>query len=108
MPITEAEIENSVTFLQATAEQAARARANRVVLEHGLKRIKALGMMAHKGMPLAAQEREAYASPEYETALDGLRQAVFEDERNRALRDAHAAKIDAWRTQQATQRSVRL
>ncbi len=108
MAITEDEIEASVTYLQATAEQSARARANRVVLEHGLKRIKALGMMAHKGLPVTAQEREAYASPEYETALDGLRQAIFEDERNRAMRDAHSAKIEAWRTAEATRRSVKL
>jgi hypothetical protein len=108
MAITEKEVEESVSYLQITAEQSARARANRIVLEHGLKRIKALGMMAHKGLPVTAQEREAYASPEYETALDGLRQAVFEDERHKALRTAHEAKIEAWRTAEATRRSVRL
>lgn len=108
MPITEEEVEASVTYLQVTAEQSARARANRVVLEHGLKRIKALGMMASKGKSVNAQERDAYASPEYETALDGLRQAIFEDERNRAMRDAHSAKIEAWRTAEATRRSVKL
>jgi hypothetical protein len=108
MAITQDEVEASVTYLQVTAEQSARARANRVVLEHGLKRIKALGMMAHKSLPVTAQEREAYASPEYETALDGLRQAVFEDERHKALRTAHEAKIEAWRTAEATRRSVKL
>src|SRR5512139_1671702 len=106
--ITEEEIEASVTYLQATAEQSALARANRIVLEHGLKRVKALGMMKHNNLPVSAQERKAYASPEYELALDGLRQAIFEDERNRAMRDAHAAKIDAWRTLEASRRAVRL
>lgn len=106
--ISEEEVEASVTYLQATADASARARANRVVLEHGLKRIKALGMMKCNNLPVSAQEREAYASPEYETALDGLRQAIFEDERHRALRDAHSAKIEAWRTAEATRRSVRL
>jgi hypothetical protein len=106
--ITEEEIEASVTYLQATAEQSARARANRVVLEHGLKRVKALGMMKRNNLPISAQEREAYASEEYEIALDGLRQAIFEDERNRAMRDAHSAKIEAWRTAEATRRSVKL
>lgn len=108
MAITEEDVEKSVDYLQITAEQAARHRANRIVLEHGLKRVKALGMMAHKGLPVTAQEREAYASPEYEMALDGLRQAIFEDERHRALRDAHSAKIEAWRTAEATRRSVKL
>lgn len=106
--ITEEEIEASVTYLQATADAAARARANRVVLEHGLKRVKALGMMRHNKMAVNAQEREAYASDEYGIALDGLKQAIFEDERHRALRDAHSAKIEAWRTAEATKRSIRL
>ena len=106
--ISEKEVEESVTYLMATADASARARANRIVLEHGLKRVKALGMMRCNNLPVSAQEREAYAAPEYETALDGLKQAIFEDERHRALRDAHSAKIEAWRTAEATRRSVKL
>jgi len=106
--IDEAEVQRSVDYLMQTAGAAAQARANRVVLEHGLKRVKAIGMMKHNGLPISAQEREAYASADYKTALDGLQQAIFEDEQHRALRDAHSAKIEAWRTAEATRRSVRL
>ncbi len=106
--ITEAEAQASVDYLLGTAAKAARARANRLILEHGLKRIKAIAMVARNNLPVSAQEREAYASDEYKVALDGLHTAIFEDEQHRALRDAHSAKIEAWRTAEATRRSVRL
>ena len=113
------DIQESVDYLLETAAPAAQARANRIVLEHGLKRIKALAMqkardeherLTNSKAPLAVtlQERDAYASEEYGVALEGLREAIFLDEGFRARRDAHAAKIDAWRTQQATMRSVKL
>jgi uncharacterized caspase-like protein len=57
---------------------------------------------------VSAQERDAYASDSYQVALDGLKEAIFADEKMRALRDAHAARIEAWRTQQATMRSVKI
>lgn len=106
--IDENEVQRSVDYLLQTAGDGAQARANRVVLEHGLKRVKALAMMKHPDLSATAQEREAYASNEYKLALDGLQQAIFEDEQHRALRDAHSAKIEAWRTAEATRRSVRL
>lgn len=106
--IDENEVQRSVDYLHETAGAGAMARANRIVLEHGLKRVKALAMMKRNNLPVTAQEREAYASDEYGMALDGLRQAIFEDEQHRALRDAHSAKIEAWRTAEATRRSIRL
>lgn len=117
--ITEVQVQESIDYLFDTALTSAQARANRAVLEQGLKRVKAMAMQAardrHEQLtngkaPLAAnlQERDAYASEAYQIALDGLREAIAQDEGYRALRDAHAARIDAWRTQSATVRSVRL
>lgn len=106
--IDEKEVQRSVDYLLETAGASAMARANRVVLEHGLKRVKALEMQKVNGGGVSAAEAKAYASDAYKIALDGLRQAIFEDEQHRALRDAHSAKIEAWRTAEATRRSVRL
>lgn len=106
--ITDAHVQESVDYLMETARSAALARANRVVLEHGLKRVKALEMQKVVGGGVSAAEAKAYASDEYGLALDGLREAILDDEHHRALRDAHSARIEAWRTQEATKRSVRL
>lgn len=106
--ITEKQVDESVSFLFDTAVESAKARASRYVLEQGLRRIKALEMQKINGGGVAAAEAKAYASDAYGIALDGLKEAIFADEKVRALRDAHAARIEAWRTQQATMRSVKL
>lgn len=106
--ITEVQVQESVDFLFTSAIESAQARANRAALEHGLKRIRAIEMLASKEKSSAAQETVALASDNYRIALDGFKEAVFADEKMRALRDAHAARIEAWRTQSATVRSVRL
>lgn len=106
--IADTDVDASLQYILETASASAQARADRVTLEHGLKRIKALAMKEHSQLPVTAQEREAYASPQYQTALEGLNRAVYEDERHRALRDAHSSRIDAWRTLEASRRSVRL
>lgn len=105
--ITEVQVQESIDYLFESAFTSAQARANRAVLEQGLKRIKALEMARSEGA-LGTREMHAYASESYQAALDGLREAITQDEGFRALRDAHAARIEAWRTQSATVRSVRL
>ena len=61
-------------------------------------------MKEHVKLALGAQEREAHADERYETHLEGLREAVYADEKCKFLRDAAEAKIEAWRTQQANAR----
>lgn len=102
--VTEQDVEKAFDFLRDSAKEAAEARAHRVYLEEGRKRIKALIMSEHKDLPVSAQEREAYSDPRYETHLEGLRIAVERDERFRWLKDAAIAKIDAYRTFSANQR----
>lgn len=106
--ISDADVDASLDYLMSSADESARRRATRTQLEHGLKRVKALAMKDHSTLPVTAQEREAYASEAYRIALDGLAEAIYEDERYRALRDAHSSRIDAWRTLEASRRSVRL
>lgn len=106
--ISEEDVQSSVDYLFSSAIDAAKARADRHVLEQGLKRVKALEMQKVAGGGVSAAEHKAYASDAYKTALDGLREAIFRDEQFRALRDAHSARIEAWRTSEATKRSVRL
>jgi hypothetical protein len=106
--ISETQVEADVTWLLTSAHDIAQARADMIVLEQGLKRIKAVAMAEHKALPISAQEREAYAAPSYEAALAGLREAIYRYEKLRAERDARSARIEAWRSIEATRRSVRL
>lgn len=105
--ITSDQVQESVDFLFDSATDAAQARADRVVATEGLKRIQAIEFGQAEGA-VEAKKMAALASDAYHVALEGLREAIFADEQMRALRDAHSARIEAWRTQEATKRSVRL
>lgn len=106
--IDEASIEKALDYLRDTAEEVAQAAAQRLYLEEGRKRLKAILMQKHNDLPLSAQEREAYADEEYEKYLIGLKEAVYRHEKARALRTAAEAKIEAWRSMSANQRAMKI
>lgn len=84
----------------------AKAKATRVYLEEYRKTIKALMMQASGEPSAAAQEREAYAHPEYIAHLEALRQAVEEEEALRWKLIAAQAAIETWRSQEASNRAI--
>ena len=53
---------------------------------------------------LGAQERDAYAHPDYVELLKGLRDAVEIEEKLRWDLIAAQARVDIWRTEQANLR----
>ena len=103
--ILDEEIERALEWLVKNATPAAQARANRVYVEEYRKVIKSRLMKASKEESAAAQEREAYANPEYAKHLEAVRAAVEEDERFRWLTTAAEAKIEVWRSEQANARA---
>lgn len=106
--ISETEVDKALDYLRDNADSAARARAERIYVEEYRKTVKAQIMKEHDGIPISAQEREAYADVRYIAHLDALREAVFQDEKHRFLLEAAKAKCDAWRTQCATERAMKL
>lgn len=98
--IEEAEIERAVNWLAKAAGEAAKARAEREYLSEFRKVLKAELMRNAGEVPVAVQEREAYADPKYLDFLQGWKAAIEEDERIRWLQTAAEAKISAWQTQQ--------
>ena len=102
--IADNEIERTIDWLVAEGKAAAEARAQRIYCEEYRKTLKAKLMKDSNEETVSAQEREAYAHPDYATFLRGLKEAVFQDERYRWLMTTAEAKIEAWRTMQANQR----
>jgi hypothetical protein len=51
-----------------------------------------------------AQEREAYSHPEYVSLLEGLRDAVEIEEELRWQMVAAQARVEVWRSQEASNR----
>lgn len=104
--ISDEDVEKAIDFLRDNADQAAKARAERIYMDEFRKSLKALIMKEHIDATVSAQEREAYADPRYQTHLEALRQAVYRDEKARFMRVAAEAKIEAWRTSSANQRAI--
>jgi len=55
---------------------------------------------------MAEKEADAYAHPEYQAVLEGLREAVERAETLRWMLIAAQARVDVWRSQEASNRFV--
>jgi hypothetical protein len=94
----------AVDFILKNAKKFAKAKAERVYLEEFRKSKKALLMQASTESTSVAQERDAYAHEEYRQLLDGLKQAVEIEEQLRWTLIAAQARIEIWRSQEASNR----
>lgn len=103
-PNAEIDPQRAVDALVQMAPKHAEAKANRVYLEEYRKSLKALLMSRHQGIPIAAQEREAYAHPEYMDHLKAMQHAIQEEELLRWRMVAAQARIEVWRSQNANNR----
>jgi hypothetical protein len=106
--ISDADVEKAIDYLRDNAEDAAKARAERIYMEEFRKSLKAMIMKENVEATVSAQEREAYADPRYMKHLEALRIAVMRDEKQRFMRVAAEAKIEAWRSFSANQRAIKI
>ncbi len=95
----------AVDYIIKHASQFADAKAQRVYLEEFRKSKKAILMKQSIEAALGAQEREAYAHPEYQELLLAIKQAVQIEEKLRWDLIAAQARIEIYRTQQANLRA---
>ena len=95
----------AVDYLIEVAPQYAQAKAERVYLEEFRKSKKALLMQAHNDKAIGAQEREAYAHPEYIGLLAALRVAVEREENLKWMMTAAQTRVEVWRSQESTARA---
>ena len=99
----------AVDYILKNREAYAQAKAQRVYLEEFRKSKKALMMKdaLTRGIEAAnAQEREAYAHPEYIALLEGLAAAIEKEETLKWGLEAARMRIDVWRSQEASNRMV--
>ena len=98
---------DAIEFIFKHGRRFAQAKAERTYLEEFKKSRKALLMKEAEGWghkTAAAQEREAYAHESYIALLEGLRDAVAVEEELRWGLVAAQARIDVWRSQEASAR----
>jgi hypothetical protein len=95
----------AVDYIIANAGRFAKAKSERVYIEQYRSSLKAILMKQSGQTVIAAQEREAYAHDDYAALLAGLREAVETEEKLRWDLIAAQARIEIWRSQEATNRT---
>lgn len=96
----------AVDYILKNAGKFSKAKAERVYLEEFRKSKKSLLMKASPESSGIAQERDAYAHPEYLALLDGLKAAVEVEEGLRWALIAAQLRVDIWRSQEASNRAT--
>lgn len=96
----------ALDFLRDNAIKLAQAKANRVYVEEFRKTLKARLMKSSGQEAIGAQEREAYAHDSYAQHLKAFEAAVEAEESLRWLMVAAQAKIDVWRSLNASNRAI--
>jgi len=98
----------AIDFIITHAPKYAKAKSERIYLEEFRKTKKALLMKDALQMgyeSAAAQEREAYAHPEYQELLRGLAVAIEQEESLRWMLTAAQMRSEVWRTESANERN---
>jgi hypothetical protein len=98
----------AIDYIIAKSGEYAQARAERIYMEELRKTIKAelCKTALHHGFEAVnAQEREAYSDPNYRKHLMAIKQAVEAEEKLRWMLIAAQARIECWRSQEASSRA---
>ena len=97
---------SAINFMIKNAEAYAKAKANVVYLTEHRKTVKALGFQRSLKNTMAEKEADSYTTIDYATCVEGLREAVEEAERLRWMLVAAQARVDCWRSMEASNRQV--
>lgn len=96
----------AIDYMIRHSAEYAQAKAQVTYLEEFRKSKKAMLFSAAIGNTIADRENQAYSHPEYLAVLDGLREAVEKAESLRWMLVAAQARIDVWRSQEASNRNI--
>ena len=96
----------AIDYIIKHSQEYALAKANVVYLEQFRKTQKAICFQASLRTTMAEKEADAYAHKDYIAVLDGLKDAVEAAERLRWMLVAAQARVEIWRSQEASNRGI--
>jgi len=96
----------AIDFIYRNSTAYAKAKAEVTYLEEFRKSKKAILYAQSMGQTVTDRENQAYAHPEYQELLKGLQAAVEAAEELRWQLIAAQARIDVWRSQEASNRTM--
>lgn len=102
--IKDSEIEKSLEWLNDNTPDIAMAKARSWLLDQQVKAVKSALMIKSTESSSAAKEMCALAHPDFESHLKKTAKSIQEYEDLKLQRDTHMAKIEVYRTQEASKR----
>lgn len=104
--VTEEELEKALDWLRDNAHDMGQAKARLVKAQHMIGHVEALLSLRSDQSSDMKRKAEARASDKYLEAINEEAEAAGEHEKLKALREAAALKIEAWRSEQANYRAI--
>lgn len=106
--VTDEDVDRALAFLRDSAIEVGHVRATLIKAEHMVKHIEALMMLASDKKSVEARKADAKTTTKWLEAVEAEAAAAGEWEKMRALREAATAKIEAWRSESANYRGMRV
>jgi hypothetical protein len=106
--ISDESVERALDWLRDFAPVIGKAKERTVLAGHMLKHIEALLSKASDEKTVDAKKNDARTDKRYVEAIREDAVAAGEYERLKALREAAALKIEAWRSEQANFRAMKI
>jgi hypothetical protein len=106
--VTNADLQKALDWLRDSAKDLGDAKARAVKAGHMLKHVEAIEFKLSEASSNDKRQADARTSDAYVDAINEDAFAAGDLEKLKALREAAAAKIEAWRSEQANYRSMKI
>jgi len=106
--VTNADLQKALDWLRDSAKDLGDAKARAVKAGHMLKHVEAIEFKLSEASSNDKRQADARTSDAYVDAINEDAFAAGYLEKLKALREAAAAKIEAWRSEQANYRSLKI
>jgi hypothetical protein len=106
--VTDEDVDRALAFLRDSAIAIGSARENMVNASNYIKHVEALLYLASDAKTVDGKKAEVKCKQQWLDAGAAEAKAAGEFEKLKALREAAAAKIEAWRSESANYRGMKL
>ncbi len=106
--VTNGELQKALDFLRDSAKDLGAAKSRAIKAGHMIKHVEAIEFKMSDASSNDKRQADARTSDAYVDAINEDAIATGELEKLKALREAAAAKIEAWRSEQANYRSMKI
>lgn len=106
--VSDMDVDRALSFLRDSADDIGKARGRLIRSGHMVKHVEALLTLASEERSVEARKCQAKTDERWLLAVNEEADAAGEVEKLKALREAASAKIEAWRSESANFRGMRV